>query len=91
MMRVKKIPMRKCVVTNESFEKKSLWRVVKTPEGTVIFDRSGKANGRGAYLSKSKEVIEKAIKTKILNRHLETDIPESVYQELLKDLENGQG
>jgi len=86
--RVKKIPMRKCVITNERFEKKSLWRVVKTPEGEVIYDKSGKANGRGAYLAKSKAVIEKAIQTKALNRHLETEVPDSVYQELLKELEN---
>ncbi|HOO43696.1 MAG TPA: YlxR family protein [Bacillota bacterium] len=91
MMKVKKIPMRKCVVTNERFEKKALWRVVKTPEGDVIYDRSGKANGRGAYLSKSKAVIEKAMKSKILNKHLETEVPESVFQELLKDLVDEQG
>ncbi|XFA99704.1 RNase P modulator RnpM [Candidatus Izemoplasma sp. B36] len=87
-MTKKKIPMRKCVVTNERFEKKQLLRVVKTPEGKVIFDKTGKANGRGAYVSKSKAVIEKAKKTKILAKHLETDIPESVYENLLKWIEN---
>ena len=80
--------MRKCVVTNERFEKKQLLRVVKTPEGKVIFDKTGKANGRGAYVSKSKAVIEKAKKTKILAKHLETDIPESVYENLLNWIEN---
>ena len=82
-MRQKKIPMRRCVVTNQRFEKKELMRVVKTPEGNIIFDRTGKANGRGAYLSMSKEVIEKAMKTKILNKHLEADIPEEIFNELL--------
>lgn len=87
-MTKKKIPMRKCVVTNERFEKKQLLRVVKTPEGIVIFDKTGKANGRGAYVSKSKAVIEKAKKTKILAKHLETDIPESVYEDLKNWIEN---
>ncbi len=88
-MRERKIPMRKCVVTNERLEKKSLLRVVKTPDGSVIFDRTGKANGRGAYLSKKKEVIEKAKKTNILNRHLETTVPDEVFEELLREVENG--
>lgn len=86
----KKIPMRKCVVTNERLEKKQLLRVVKTPEGNVVFDKTGRANGRGAYVSKSKSVIEKAKKTKILARHLEVEIPESVYEELINWIENGQ-
>ncbi|OQX93294.1 MAG: hypothetical protein B6I17_03235 [Tenericutes bacterium 4572_104] len=84
----RKIPMRKCVITNQRVEKKLLFRIVKTPDGTIIYDRTGKANGRGAYLTKSKAVIEKAKKTQILNRHLETEIPDSVYRELLKELEN---
>lgn len=87
-MKVKKNPMRKCVVTNERVEKKSLLRVVKTPDGEVIYDQSGKANGRGAYLTKSKAVIEKARKSKVLNRHLEAEVPESVFEELLKVAEH---
>ena len=59
-------------------------RVVRTPEKTVIIDTTGKANGRGAYLKKAKEVIEKAKKTKILERHLEVEIPNEVFDELLK-------
>lgn len=84
MKKVKKIPFRKCVVTNERLEKKQLLRVVRTPEGAVIVDLTGKANGRGAYVSRSQEVILKAQKTKILERHLEMTIPDSVYQELMK-------
>lgn len=83
-MRVKKTPMRRCVVTNERFEKKALMRVVKTPEGEVIYDKTGKANGRGAYISKSKAVIEKARKTRILNRHLDAEVPDVVFDAMLE-------
>ncbi len=89
MGKVKKIPMRKCVVTNERFDKRELLRVVRTPEDKVIFDRTGKANGRGAYLSKELSVIEKAKKTKILERHLEIAIPDDVYQDLVDAINNG--
>ena len=84
MNKVKKIPQRKCVVTNVSFDKKLLIRVVRTPEGQVIVDGSGKANGRGAYVSKSKEVILQAKKTKVLDRQLEIAVPEQIYDDLLK-------
>ncbi len=80
---MKKIPMRKCVVTNEHFPKKELIRVVRTPENEVVVDTTGKKNGRGAYLKLDAEVIAKARKTKVLERHLETAVPDSVYEELL--------
>ena len=83
-MKMKKIPMRSCVVTKEKLPKQELIRVVKTPEGTVIVDLTGKANGRGAYLKKDKEVIDKARKSKILDRTLEIQIGEEVYEELEK-------
>ncbi len=89
MSKVKKIPMRKCVVTNERVEKRQLLRVVKTPEGNVIFDKTGKANGRGAYVSKDLKVIEKAMKTNVLEKHLEVKIPEEIYQELIDECKNG--
>ena len=79
---MKKIPMRTCVVTGEKLEKKELIRVVRTPEGTVIVDESGKANGRGAYLKKDIQTIEKAEKSKILNKRLEVEVPSSIYEEL---------
>ena len=82
---MKKTPMRKCVVTNERFPKNELIRVVKTPEGNVEVDTSGKKNGRGAYLKLSLEVIEMAQKKKVLAKALETEIPNEVYEEL-KDL-----
>ena len=81
-MVVKKIPMRTCVVTREQFPKMELIRVLRTPEGTVTIDTKGKANGRGAYLKKDKEVFEKAKKTKALNRHLEVEVPDSIFEEL---------
>ena len=82
-MKVKKIPMRTCVVTHEKYPKKELIRVVRTPEGNICIDETGKANGRGAYLKKDKEVIEEAKKSKVLERHLETKVPEEIYEKLL--------
>ena len=79
-MKTKKIPMRTCVVTKEKCEKKDLLRIVRTPEGDVIVDITGKANGRGAYLKKDIEVINKAEKTKILERVLEVSISSEVYE-----------
>ena len=75
-MKAKKIPMRSCVVTHEKLEKKDLIRVVKNKDGLVFVDESGKANGRGAYLKKSVEVIEKAQKSKVLDKILDTTIKE---------------
>lgn len=84
-MKPKKIPMRTCVVTHKKYPKKELTRVVRTPEGNVIVDETGKANGRGAYLKLSKEVIEKAKNTKVLEKHLEIKIDDSIYEQLLKN------
>lgn len=88
MKKPKKIPMRKCVVTNERFPKKELLRVVRTPEGNVIYDKTGKANGRGVYLSKSKTVIKKAKEKNILSRHLNIDVEDEIFNELYKVLED---
>jgi predicted RNA-binding protein YlxR (DUF448 family) len=83
-MKVKKIPMRKCVITGERFPKKELIRVVKNKDNEVFVDPTGKQNGRGAYLKKDASIIKKAMKTKKLDKHLETTIPEEIYQELLE-------
>lgn len=83
-MKNKKVPMRTCVVTKEKFPKSELVRVLRTPEGNVILDLTLKANGRGAYLKKDKDVINKAKKAKILNKMLETDIKDDIYEELLQ-------
>ena len=82
-MKVKKIPMRSCVVTHEKLEKKDLIRVVKNKDGEVFVDESGKANGRGAYLKRSAEVIEKAQKSKVLDKILGVTIKDEIYDELL--------
>lgn len=79
---MKKIPMRKCVVTQEQFPKKELIRVVRTPEGTVVIDRGGRVNGHGAYIKNDLSVLELAKKKKALARALECEIPESLYEEL---------
>jgi predicted RNA-binding protein YlxR (DUF448 family) len=83
-MKQRKIPLRKCVITNEQFPKQELIRVVRDPEGQVSVDLTGKKNGRGAYLCRKKSVILKARKTKKLNRHLNTIVPDEIYDELLK-------
>ena len=81
-MKVKKIPMRTCVVTKEKYPKMELIRIVRTPENDVVIDLKGKVNGRGAYLKKDKNVFEKAKKTNILGKYLEVEIKDDVYKEL---------
>ncbi len=83
-MKTKKIPMRTCIITKEKLEKRDLLRIVRTPEQNVIIDITGKANGRGAYLKKDKEVIAQARKNKALEKVLEVNIPDSIYEEALK-------
>jgi len=83
MIKTKKTPMRTCVVTKEVLPKKSLVRIAATKEGIVSIDLNGKAPGRGAYLKLSREVIVLAKKNKALDRKLEVNIPESIYDELL--------
>lgn len=86
---VKKIPLRKCVVTQERLPKKELLRIVKNNEGEVFADLSSKANGRGAYIKKDLEVLEKAIKNKSLERALECTIPANVYDRIRKIIIDG--
>lgn len=81
-MKVRKIPMRSCVITREKLPKNELIRVVKTPEGEVVVDTTGKTNGRGAYLKKDLETFNKAEKSKALDKHLEINVPSTVYNEL---------
>ena len=82
-MKQRKIPMRTCVVTREKYPKNELIRVVRTPEGNVLVDASGKQNGKGAYLKLDETVINKARQSKILDRTLEVTVPDSIYEELL--------
>lgn len=83
-MKTKKIPMRSCVVTREKLPKFELVRVVRTPEGNVVVDVTGKANGRGAYLKRDLSVFEKAYNSKVLNKILGVDVPDDVFDELRK-------
>ena len=76
--------MRTCVITKEKCEKRDLIRIVRTPEKEVIIDEKGKANGRGAYLKKDAEVIKKAKQSKALERILEVEIPQEIYDKLLE-------
>ena len=87
-MKNRKIPMRSCVVTREKLPKSELLRIVRTTDGSVIADVSGKVNGRGAYIKRDIVVLEKAKKSKILERQLETTISDSVYEEIKKIIEN---
>lgn len=79
---MKKVPMRSCVVTGEKLEKKELIRIVRDNTNHVFIDPTGKANGRGAYLKKDIDVIRRAKKNKILDRRLEVEIPDTIYEEL---------
>ncbi len=82
----KKVPLRKCLGCMSSFPKKDLVRVLKTPEGEVIIDLSGKKSGRGAYICKDKACLKKAIKSKRIQSNLEIEIPEEIFLELEKEL-----
>ena len=86
MIDLKKIPQRTCIGCNVQKNKKDLIRIVINKEGEISIDRTGKANGRGAYLKKDKDVILKAKDSKVLERHLEVKIPESIYDELISKI-----
>lgn len=79
---MKSIPQRTCIGCNEIRSKKELIRIVKNKEGQIFIDKTGKANGRGAYICDNIECLEKAIKTKKLERNFETQISEDIYNEL---------
>ena len=83
----KKVPLRKCLGCMSSFPKKDLVRVLKTPDGEVIVDLTGKKSGRGAYICKDTTCLKKAIKSKRIQSNLEIEIPEEIYLELEKELE----
>ena len=83
-MKTKKTPMRSCVVTREKLPKAELLRIVRTPEGLVKADESGKLNGKGAYIKRDIAVLEKAKKAKILERVLEVAIDDTIYDEISK-------
>lgn len=86
-MKKKKIPMRKCVASQELKPKKELFRIIRTPEGDVLYDPSGKKSGRGTYLSKDRACIELARKKNVLAKHLQVDVDNEIYDELLHALD----
>ncbi len=82
----KKIPQRQCIGCGEMKNKKEMIRVIKTPEENIIIDATGKKNGRGAYICKSVECFQKAVKSRGLERSLKVNVPREVYEELEKEL-----
>lgn len=86
MKKAKKIPQRKCIGCGEQKSKFDLIRVVKTKENQVFIDRMGKLNGRGAYLCDDLNCLEKAIKTKALNRSFEMEIDDKTYENLREEI-----
>ncbi len=87
----KKIPQRQCMGCRERKGKKELLRVVRGTDGTVCLDFSGKLNGRGAYLCPDPQCLKKAQKARSLERSLEAEIPQSVYERLIKEMEETCG
>ncbi|MGG7143808.1 RNase P modulator RnpM [Clostridium nigeriense] len=85
-MKVKKIPLRMCTGCMEMKPKKELIRVVKSPENEVSVDLTGKKSGRGAYICKNIECLEKAFKTKRLSRNLDIAIDEEIYNRLKEEI-----
>ena len=88
-MQQKKIPMRKCTGCNEMKPKKELVRIVRSPEGDISMDLTGKKSGRGAYICKSTDCLAAAKKAKRLERAFECSVPEEVYDRLEKEINNG--
>ncbi|MBR5295261.1 MAG: YlxR family protein [Clostridia bacterium] len=85
-MAEKKVPLRRCAGCNEQKSKKEFIRVLRTPEGEIILDETGKANGRGVYLCPKASCLQKARKAKRLERSLEVTIPEEIWKSLEEKL-----
>ena len=85
-MRVKKQPIRRCTGCGESKPKRELVRVVRSPEGEISIDQTGKKNGRGAYICPNPECLKKAKKAKRLDRSFEMQVPDEIYEQLEKEL-----
>ncbi|MBR3601381.1 MAG: YlxR family protein [Lachnospiraceae bacterium] len=81
----KKVPMRQCVGCGDMKSKKEMMRILKTAEGAIVLDVTGKKNGRGAYLCKTEECLKKARKTKGIERSFKMSIPAEVYDNLEKE------
>ena len=83
-MKERKIPMRTCVITHEKLPKKELIRIVRNKENEVFVDETGKQNGKGVYLKLEESVVEKARKCIVLNKYLETEVSDNIYDDVLK-------
>ena len=86
-MSVKKIPLRQCIGCGEMKSKKEMIRVIKTAEGEILLDATGRKNGRGAYLCPSMECFKKAVTGRGLERSFKMAIPREVYETLEKEME----
>ena len=86
----KKIPMRQCVGCGEMKSKKDMMRVLKSADGSIVLDMTGRKNGRGAYLCMSRECLTKARKNKGLERSFKMTIPQDIYENLEKEFEEGE-
>lgn len=86
MSKKRKIPQRQCTGCGEMKSKKEMIRVIRTPEENILIDTTGKKNGRGAYICRSIECFQKAVKSHGLERSLKVAIPREVYDELEKEL-----
>ncbi len=89
-MKMRKTPKRKCMGCQEVQDKRSLIRVVRSPEGEISIDLTGRKAGRGAYLCPKAECLEKAIKTKALERSLEVTMDAALYETLRKELSDDE-
>ncbi len=89
-MKTKKIPMRTCMACGEAKPKKELARIVKTPDGGILYDATGKVNGRGAYICKNTDCLNKAQKSKRLEHALETQISKEIFADLEAAFNNVQ-
>ena len=81
-MKIKKQPERRCIACNEKVEKKQLLRIVRTPEKNIEIDLTGKKNGRGAYICKKEECLNKVIKTKRFEKTFEIEIDDKIYEDI---------
>lgn len=86
---MKKIVLRKCLATNKMLPKEDLLRVVKSKDGNITVDLTSKANGRGAYISKSLDALKLAKKKKVFDRAFECSVPESLYDEIEEIIKKG--
>ena len=90
-MKNKKVPLRTCIVTKENLPKSELLRIVRTPDGDIEVDETGKLNGRGAYIKKDLSVLESLQKSKLLEKKLECKIEDSVYEQIKNIIEKWGG